>query len=315
EEKRVRLSCEFCTRIWFRDRERRAFAEDGGRFVNPINFIDKTRQTLSQTVFTNTLAFDRDFEKHSVNASAVLEQTRIRFESTSISDNNEVSSVIPEAFSPNARATSFSVPENLNSILFLGGYEYDNRYSISGSGRRDTSSRFSPENASQWFFSGALGWNISNEPWFDVEAVNSLKLRASYGETGNNRTGNAVNQFLPTLGLNLPTALNDETSAGISPNNAANPDLRWETQIKQNYGFSSAFLYDQIKNVAVEGIHTLHSIEKHVEIPTIVFRSKIDGISKVWVWIADNSAVIQADEPISIHITKTNISRLYGHRS
>ncbi len=233
--------------LLLQDRERRAFAEDGGRFVNPINFIDKIRQTFSQTVFTNTLAFNRDFEKHSVNASAVLEQTRIRFESTSISDNNEVSSVIPEAFSPNARATSFSVPENLNSILFLGGYEYDNRYSISGSGRRDTSSRFSPENASQWFFSGALGWDISNEPWFDVEAVNSLKLRASYGETGNNRTGNAVNQFLPTLGLNLPTALNDETSAGISPNNAANPDLRWETQIKQNYGFSSAFLYDQIQ--------------------------------------------------------------------
>ncbi|MEO0526842.1 MAG: SusC/RagA family TonB-linked outer membrane protein [Bacteroidota bacterium] len=233
--------------LLLQDRERRAFAEDGGRFANPINFIDKTRQTLSQTVFTNTLAFDRDFGKHSINASAVLEQTRVRFESASISDNNEVSSEIPEAFSPNARATSFSVPENLNSFLFLAGYEFDNRYSVSGSGRRDTSSRFSPENASQWFFSGAVGWDISNEPWFNVEAVNSLKFRASYGETGNNRTGNAVNQFLPTLGLNLPTSLNDETSPGISPNNAANPDLRWETQIKQNYGLSSAFLYDQIQ--------------------------------------------------------------------
>ncbi len=229
------------------DQEIRAFAEDGGRFSNPINFINKTRQTLSQTVFTNTLAFDRDFGKHSINASAVAEQTRIRFESASISDNNEVSSEIPEAFSPNARATSFSVPENLNSILFLAGYEYDNRYSISGSGRRDTSSRFSPENASQWFFSGALGWELSNEPWFKVDAINSLKFRASYGETGNNRTGNAVNQFLPTLGLNLPSSIGDETSPGISPNNAANPDLRWETQIKQNYGFSSAFLYDQIQ--------------------------------------------------------------------
>ncbi|WP_350286829.1 TonB-dependent receptor [uncultured Croceitalea sp.] len=233
--------------LLLQDRERRAFSEDGGRFANPINFIDKTRQTLSQMVFTNTLAFDRDFDKHSINASAVLEQTRIRFESASISDNNEVSSVIPEAFSPNARATSFSVPENLNSILFLAGYEFDNRYSISGSGRRDTSSRFSPENASQWFFSGALGYDLSNEPWFKVEAINSLKFRASYGETGNNRTGNAVNQFLPTLGLNLPSSIGDETSPGISPNNAANPDLRWETQIKQNYGLSTAFLYDQIQ--------------------------------------------------------------------
>ena len=229
------------------DTERRAFQEDGS-FANPINFIDQTRQTQSQTVFTNTLSFDRDFGKHSVNASAVLEQTRIRIENSTLSDNNEVSSEIPEIFSPNARSTSFSFPENLNSILFLGGYEFDNRYSFSASGRRDTSSRFSPENASQWFLSGALGWDISNESWFKIDAVNSLKLRASYGETGNNRTGNVqVNQFLPTLGLNLPSSLNDETETGISPNNAANPDLRWETQIKQNYGFSSAFLYDQIQ--------------------------------------------------------------------
>jgi len=232
--------------LLLQDNERRAFAEDGS-FANPINFIGKTRQTTSQTIFTNTLNFDRDYGKHSVNASAVLEQTQIRFESASISDNNEVSSEIPEVFSPNARATSFSIPENLNSILFLGGYEFDNRYSISASGRRDTSSRFSPENASQWFFSGSFGWDVSNEPWFKVDAMNSLKLRASYGETGNNRTGNAVNQFLPTLGLNLPSSINNETSTGISPNNAANPDLRWETQIKQNYGFSSAFLYDQIQ--------------------------------------------------------------------
>jgi len=228
------------------DSERRAFEEDG-TFANPETIVGKTRQTTSQTVFTNTLNFDRDYGKHALNASAVLEQTRIRLESISSSDIQDVSPDIPEIFSPNSSALSFSVPENLNSILFLGGYEYDNRYSISGSGRRDTSSRFAPENAAQWFFSGALGWNISNEPWFKVDAINSLKFRASYGETGNNRTGNVVNQFLPALGVNLPASINNETSSGITPNNAANPDLRWETQIKQNYGFSSAFLYDQIQ--------------------------------------------------------------------
>ena len=233
--------------LLLQDSERRAFEEDGGSFANPINFIDKRRQTVSQTIFTNTLAYDRNFNKHSVNFSAVLEQTSTRLESASISDNNELSSEIPEVFSPNARATSFSVPENLNSVLFLGGYEFDDRYSVSGSGRRDTSSRFAPENASEWFFSGALGWNVSNEPFFDVEAINNLKLRASYGETGNNRTGNTVNAFLPTLGLNLPSSIGDETSAGISPNNAANPNLRWETQVKQNYGLNLGLFYDKIQ--------------------------------------------------------------------
>lgn len=233
--------------LTLQDNQIRSFEEDGGRFVNPVNFIFKGRQTFSQTIFTNTLTFDRDFGKHAVNASASLEQTQIMLESASISDNNELSSVIPEIFSPNARATSFSVPENLNSIIFLGGYEYDSKYSVSASGRRDTSSRFAPENASQWFFSGGVGWNVTNEDFFDVEAINSLKFRASYGETGNNRTGNAVNQFLPTLGLNLPSSIGDETSPGITPNNAANPDLRWETQIKQNYGINLGLLNDQIQ--------------------------------------------------------------------
>jgi len=137
--------------LLLQDNERRAFAELGS-FANPINFVDKIRQTRTQTILTNTLAFDKDFGKHSVNASAVLEQTQINFESGLLSDNQD---------------------------------------------------------ASQWFFSGAFGYDISNEPWFDVDFINSFKFRGSYGETGNNRTGNVVNQFLPTLGLNLPAVLNN----------------------------------------------------------------------------------------------------------
>lgn len=253
------------------DNERRAFTESGGRFENPINFVDKGRQTITQTIFTNTLAFDKEFGKHALNGSAVLEQTRIRLESASISDNNQVSSVIPEVFSPNARATSFSFPENLNSILFLGGYQFDNRYTVSGSARRDTSSRFAPENASQWFYSASVGWDVSNENWFKVDFINSLKLRGSYGESGNNRTGtnaNSVNQFLPTLGLNLPTAIGNETAPGISPNNAANPDLRWETQIKQNYGLNVGFLYDQIQVGVDYFVNNSQDLLVPVELPS-----------------------------------------------
>ncbi len=235
------------TNLTLRDIQIRSFEESGGRFENPINFIRKDRQTFGQTIFTNTLAFDKTYGKHAINASASLEQTKIKLESASISDNNEVSSAIPEAFSPNARATSFSVPENLNSIVFIGGYEYDDRYSFGASGRRDTSSRFSPENATDWFLSASAGWNVSNESFFDIEAINTLKLRASYGETGNNRTGNQVNLFLPTLGVNTPVSIGDETVPGITPNRAANPNIRWETQIKQNYGLSLGLFYDKVQ--------------------------------------------------------------------
>ncbi|MFD2726899.1 SusC/RagA family TonB-linked outer membrane protein [Hyunsoonleella rubra] len=229
------------------DAQNRSFAESGGRFENPINFISKTRRTVVQTVLTNTLAYDRDFDKHSVNISAVSERMQIKTESASISDNNIESPNLTEVFSPNARATSLLLEDNLNSILFLGGYEFDNRYSISFSGRRDTFSRFAPGNASQWFFSGSLGWDVTKESFFKVDWINSLKLRASYGETGNNRTGNTLNPFTSTLGVNQPYVIGNETVTGITPNNLPNPDILWETQIKQNYGFNLGLLNDQIQ--------------------------------------------------------------------
>jgi len=221
---------------------RRAFEEDGGSFSSLDNVTNNFNQNFTQTVWTSTLAFDKKYGKHDVNASAAFEQTKVRSQFRLTSDTQQVSPDLTEIFSPNARATSSNFLENLNSVIFLTGYEFDSRYTISGSARRDTSSRFSPENASDWFFSAGVGWNLSSEPFFDVEAISNLKLRASIGETGNNRTGNSVNQFLPTLGANFPTVINNETVLGITPNNAANPELRWETQLKQNLGLSLGLL-------------------------------------------------------------------------
>ncbi|WP_299762291.1 SusC/RagA family TonB-linked outer membrane protein [uncultured Dokdonia sp.] len=243
--------------ISIQDNFRRAFEEVGGSFSNPNNFISNITNNFSQTVWTSTLAFDKSFGKHDMNISTAFEQTKVRLESTSASDVQQVSPELTEILSPNSRSTSFNFRENLNSILFIGGYEYDKRYTLSSSARRDTSSRFDTPFASDWFFSAGLGWNVSNESFFNIEAINNFKLRASIGQTGNNRTGNDVNIFLPTLGANLPTVLDNETVIGISPNNAANPFIRWETQVKQNYGLSLGFLnnkitftYDYFSNVS-----------------------------------------------------------------
>lgn len=229
------------------DNQNRAFIEAGGRFENPINFNTKNRQTVIQTVFTNTLSYDRTFGKHDVNVSAVSERMKTTTEGLSSSDNNTESSALTEIFSPNARATSFIRPDFINSMLFLGGYEFDDKYSVSASGRRDTFSRFARNRASQWFFSGSFGWNVTNESFFDVDWINSLKVRASYGETGNNRTGNDLNPFESVLTVRAPSVIGNETVLGITPSNIANQDILWETQIKQNYGLNMGFLYDRIQ--------------------------------------------------------------------
>jgi len=274
------------------DNQNRAFIEAGGRFENPINFNTKNRQTVIQTVLTNTLSFNKDYDKHSVNVSAVSERMKITTESASISDNNVESSSLTEIFSPNARATSFLRPDNLNSILFLGGYEFDDRYSVSASGRRDTFSRFAPENASQWFFSGSFGWNVTNEEFFNVDWINSLKLRASYGETGNNRTGNSLNPFLPVLGVNTPSVIGNETVIGITPTNLPNPDILWETQIKQNYGLNMGFLYDRIQF----GVDYYRNVSDDLLVPVNsapssgILGSNLNGVS-----VTRNAGTVEVD--------------------
>lgn len=243
--------------INIQDNFRRAFEEVGGSFASPDNFISNTTSVFSQTVWTSNLNFDREFGKHDVNASAAFEQTRVNLESTTASDVQQISGDITEILSPNARSTSFNFLENLNSFIFLGGYEYDKRYTFSASARRDISSRFALPFASDWFLSAGAGWNVSNEEFFKVDAINNLKLRGSIGQTGNNRTGNAVNIFSPFLGANFPTVLDNETVVGITPTNAANPNLTWETQIKRNIGLSLGllnnkitFVYDYFSNVS-----------------------------------------------------------------
>jgi len=274
------------------DNQNRAFIEAGGRFENPINFNTKNRQTVIQTVFTNTLSYNNTFGKHDVNVSAVSERMKTTTEGLSTSDNNVESSSLTEIFSPNARATSFIRPDFINSMLFLGGYEFDDRYSVSASGRRDTFSRFAPENASEWFFSGSFGWNVTNEEFFNVDWINSLKLRASYGETGNNRTGNDLNPFRSVLGVNNPAVIGNETVLGITPRNLANPDILWETQIKQNYGVNMGFLYDRIQF----GVDYYRNVSNDLLVPVEASPSSgILGNNTNGVTVVRNTGTVEVD--------------------
>lgn len=253
----VRSQFGFDGNINIQDNFRRAFEEVGGSFASPDNFITNSTSFFSQTVWTTNLNFERTFGKHDVNASAAVEQTRVNFENTIASDVQQISPNITEITSPNAFASSTNFLENLNSLLFLGGYEYDNRYTISGSARRDASSRFDTPFASDWFLSAGAGWNVSNESFFDVDFINNFKIRGSIGQTANNRTGNQVNQFLAFLGTNLNAVIDGETVTGISPVTVANPEITWETQIKQNIGLSLGlldnkitFVYDYFSNLS-----------------------------------------------------------------
>lgn len=123
-------------------------------------------------------------------------------------------------------------------------YEYDDRYLITFTARRDGASNFSANNKYSFFPSGALGWRISNEQFLkDNETVSNLKLRASYGITGN--PGIAPFQSLANFDR-IYSNVGDQVVNAVVPEQLANPNLKWETSTQTNIGLDVGFLNDRI---------------------------------------------------------------------
>ncbi|MEK7718597.1 MAG: TonB-dependent receptor [Bacteroidota bacterium] len=122
---------------------------------------------------------------------------------------------------------SSAVQWNLMSYLARVNYSLMGRYLFSLNSRVDGSSRFGANNKFGFFPSGSAGWRISEEPFMTSvkKTINNLKLRASYGFTGNTEIG--VYSSLATLG-NSSWIIENQLVSGFYPNIIPNPDLKWE---------------------------------------------------------------------------------------
>ncbi|MFN8345062.1 MAG: TonB-dependent receptor [Spirosomataceae bacterium] len=114
-------------------------------------------------------------------------------------------------------------------------YDYKDRYLFSVTARYDGSSRFGQDRKFGFFPSASVGWRLKEENFLkDVDFLEDLKLRGSFGFTGNERIGNF--QFLGTWGA---TTYNG--SSGVGPNSLSNPNLQWERTREANIGLDAAF--------------------------------------------------------------------------
>ncbi|MFD2724698.1 SusC/RagA family TonB-linked outer membrane protein [Hyunsoonleella rubra] len=129
---------------------------------------------------------------------------------------------------------SFFRDRELQSMYGRINYSYDDRYLITLTARRDGSSVFAKNNKYAFFPSGAIGWKISNEAFLkDNATISNLKLRASYGSSGNPSITEfqSFSTFTP-----IYTAVGDQTVNAVVPGRPANPDLKWETSNQANIG-------------------------------------------------------------------------------
>ena len=126
---------------------------------------------------------------------------------------------------------------SLWSQFVEGRYNYDERYLVTASLRRDGSSRFGADQKYGLFWSGSAAWNIAEEGFAsDLEAINQLKLRASVGTSGNIP---GITDLYSSLGLYSFGSYNNQTAA--FPSQLANPDVKWESTISYTLGIDFAF--------------------------------------------------------------------------
>lgn len=149
----------------------------------------------------------------------------------------------------------YSPDDRLLSFFGRANYDYKNRYILSATFRADGSSKFQEQNRWGYFPAFAAGWKISEENWLKNKSwLSLLKLRASYGEAGNNNI--PVGQQVQIFQSTATTWINGVTSVWAPSKTMPNPDLKWETTVTQNFGLDFAFFknrlsgnFDVYKNV------------------------------------------------------------------
>ena len=218
------------------------YAERGGSA-----YVATSRVTaLDQQYLAN---FARKFGEHNVDVLVGYENYHLRTSSMSGSKSKLVSPFIAEIsnaiIGPSVSSSSDSY--FTQGILFQAKYDYASRYYISGSYRRDASSRFAP--GKQWgnFWSVGAAWDIKGEPFMDgVQNVDLLKLKASYGSQGNDDLG-SYHVWADLYAF-------DENNGEFSKTLVAkgNPELTWETSYNFNAGIDFGFFGERLTGT-IEG--------------------------------------------------------------
>jgi len=203
-------------------------------------------QTLSNINTYVTLSYNKDFsEKHRLNAVLGTEL----FQNFATGGNlqgrlfpSDDFTYIQSAGIVDAGSSFRDPPHSILSFFGDAHYDYSDRILVTASFRTDGSSNFGQNHRFGYFPALSAAWRISEEKFFKSDFVNNLKLRASIGLTGNERIG-AFN-FLGTWGSSTYSG-----STGVSPNNVANPNIKWETTRELNVGLDAGVLEGRIQGV------------------------------------------------------------------
>lgn len=210
------------------------------------------RRTLAYDIQQeNFLNYIEDFGRHSVSAFAGMQTQRyfnegFNLQAQFVSDNIQTFNNIDPLTLAVSNGT-INERHNLVSLFAGFNYDFDNKYLLGATIRRDGSSRFGADNKYGLFPSFTLGWRLSNEKFVEesIPAISNLLVRFSYGETGNERIGNYefTSTYLPGFTYN--------GISGVAPARLGNSEIGWESTTSTNLGLDLGLL-DNRFSVAFE---------------------------------------------------------------
>ncbi len=252
------LSYRLNTGYTSRTRKEQTYRGRNSRSGSQLNGFARLRDTnFEDWLIENVINYQRSFGKHSFFLTALYSAQQT---------TNEIDQLEGSGF-PNDIRTYFQLGNadilNAEAPIINGGiaplfaqsttisqmlrvnYNYDSRYLLTFTARRDGFSAFGNENKFGVFPSVALGWNISKEAFLaDSSVINNLKLRLSWGQNGNN----AIDPFssLPSLRGQDFVDADGNNLVGFLPDVLGNPNLEWETTTSFNVGVDFGLFHSRV---------------------------------------------------------------------
>lgn len=229
----------------------------------------------------NTLTYEKKIGEHALTGLLGYTSQKQRDETMYVAANNFPNDLVHTLNAGTVTAGNTTASEwSLLSYLARVQYNFKNKYFLTGAIRRDGMSRFGEDNKWGYFPSVSAGWLISDESFLSgVNAINSLKLRASYGVTGNNQIPNygSISLLASAPYVNGTTIAN-----GLKVSNLANSGLRWEKTNQFNVGVDLAIFNNRV-NLSAEYYNSItRDMLLFVPVPDITgFSSQLTNIGKM----------------------------------
>lgn len=220
---------------------------------NDKSLVSKSDDRYFTWLWENTASYEQNFGKHDIGVLAGMTAQRTHFEGLYGSKSGLVLTDPKNAWINTAtdqesmQATGGAWNSSLLSYFGRANYSYNDKYLFTGILRVDGSSKFGPNNRYAVFPSASIGWVISNEKFLkDHPVINFLKLRASWGQNGNQDIGNFAYTSTIETGAGYTYGTDETFVSGALPSRVPNPDLKWETSEQLDFGLDLGLWEDKL---------------------------------------------------------------------